>query len=313
MTLRDALGCISWSAILLMASLWIPIFGPFVSLLSALPFLYYATKLGLKQGAILLVMTVAAVGVFVRMLGYPQLFFFSLELGIFGLALSEIFRRELGFGRTVLTAMACMLGLGALFLTLGGLAKGLGPVALVEEYLRASLSGALEAFSQMAPDSESAREAREYGEAVLGVLMRLLPSLAVLGTGFVVFLNILMSRPLFRFGGLAFPAFGPLDQWKSPERLVWALIASGFALFFSSGGIKWLGLNALIVILAIYLLQGFSILFFFLNKYRVPPWVRMGIYFVIAFQQLFFLVLAAAGVFDQWIDFRKVEKEGKKS
>jgi len=67
-------------------------------------------------------------------------------------------------------------------------------------------------------------------------------------------------------------------------------------------------INVLIVAMAVYLFQGLSILFFFLNKYHVPTWMRVGIYFLIAVQQVFFALMALVGLFDQWIDFRKIHK-----
>lgn len=309
MSLKDALGCIGWSAFFLMAFLWIPVLGPFVSLFTPLPFLYYATKLGLKQGFALSVATFGAIALVGYATGQPQISLVCLEWSLLGLALSEILRRQWGLGRALLAGTAFMSGMGGLFLVFGALAKGLGPLELVEQYLRGALNSALGVFEGMEPDSERALTARTYGEALVRMVLRISPALAVLGSGLVVCLNIMLSRPLFRLGGLPVPDLGPLDRWKAPETLVWGLISSGFALFFFSGAIKWIGLNALIILTAIYLIQGFSILLFFLNKYRVPPWIRIGIYLVIAFQQLFFVLLSAAGLFDQWIDFRKIGRE----
>jgi uncharacterized protein YybS (DUF2232 family) len=86
---------------------------------------------------------------------------------------------------------------------------------------------------------------------------------------------------------------------------------SGFALFFLSGGIKLIAINVLIVIMAAYLFHGLSIILFFLNKYKIPSWMRIGIYFLIIVQQLFLAVLALAGLFDQWIDFRKIHRRAE--
>jgi uncharacterized protein YybS (DUF2232 family) len=97
-----------------------------------------------------------------------------------------------------------------------------------------------------------------------------------------------------------------MDRWHAPEFMVWGVIASGFTLFLSIPGVELIAINGLIVMLAIYVFHGLSILLFFLNKYRVPSWLRFGIYFLIFFQQIFLVVLALAGLFDQWIDFRKL-------
>jgi len=70
-----------------------------------------------------------------------------------------------------------------------------------------------------------------------------------------------------------------------------------------------LAINALIVLMVIYFFHGLSIVLFFLNKYNVPSWARFGIYFFIVVQQLFFVVLVFGGLFDQWVDFRKMRRK----
>jgi uncharacterized protein YybS (DUF2232 family) len=130
----------------------------------------------------------------------------------------------------------------------------------------------------------------------------------IIGTGFAVWLNVVIAKPLFHMGQLEYPDFDPMDCWQAPEGLVWVVIVSGFALFFLSGGIRLLAINALIILMFVYLFHGLSIVLFFLNKYRVPSWIRIGVYFLIIIQQLFLVLLALAGLFDQWIDFRKIRR-----
>jgi uncharacterized protein YybS (DUF2232 family) len=105
---------------------------------------------------------------------------------------------------------------------------------------------------------------------------------------------------------MAYPPYGALDRWRSPELMVWGVIAAGFSLFLPFPRIRLLATNALIVMMAVYVFHGLSILVFYLNKYRVPPWIRFGVYFLIVFQQIFVIGLALAGLFDQWIDFRRI-------
>jgi uncharacterized protein YybS (DUF2232 family) len=142
----------------------------------------------------------------------------------------------------------------------------------------------------------------------MATISQIYPSLMIIGTGFALWLNVVIARPLFRMGNLAYPEFISMDRWQAPDHLVWGLIISGFALFLSSESIQFLAVNALIVILAIYLFHGLSIIVFFLNKYHVPSWIRLGIYVLIVVQQLFLAVLTFAGLFDQWIDFRKIHR-----
>jgi uncharacterized protein YybS (DUF2232 family) len=125
----------------------------------------------------------------------------------------------------------------------------------------------------------------------------------------VVWVNVVISRPLFRMGNIRYPDFGPMDRWQAPEFMVWGVIAAGFALFFPKASIRLLAINSLIVLSVIYIFHGLSIVLFFFNKYRVPTWARLGSYILIILQQIFLVGLAFAGLFDQWIDFRKIHKK----
>jgi uncharacterized protein YybS (DUF2232 family) len=102
-----------------------------------------------------------------------------------------------------------------------------------------------------------------------------------------------------------------MDRWQTPEVMIWGVIGSGFALFLLPGVIQSFAANILIVLMVIYLFQGLSIILFFLNKYHLPSWIRVGVYFLIVIQQFFLLLLALAGLFDQWLDFRKLRRESE--
>ncbi|MGD2125725.1 MAG: YybS family protein [Desulfobacteraceae bacterium] len=306
MKVSEVLGCVATATVLLLASGWIPFAGPFFTLLTPLPFLYYTTKLGLFAGVKVLIITLLVVGVIGNLSGYPQSIFLCLEFGLLGLTISEIYRREFTIGRTILWGTGIMLLLGLIILTLIGLSKNMGPLKLVLSYLQNNLRGTVEVYENMGGDPEKAVQFKEYAKILTDIIMKIYPALVIMGTGFVVWFNVVVSRHLFRLGNLQYPDFGPTDQWWAPERMVWGLIAAGFSLFLPVAVIRWMAINTLIVVLTVYVFHGLSIILFFLNKYRVPSWIRLGVYFLIIFQQIFLIGLAFAGLFDQWIDFRKI-------
>jgi uncharacterized protein YybS (DUF2232 family) len=308
MRFKDVMGCVSAALIMLLASAWVPILGPFIGLLTPLPFLYYTTKLGPQQGLKFVALTLLILGIIATLAGFPYIIFFGIELGLLGLVISEIYRRELTFGLTVFVGTGLMLCIGAVMLLLVGLPKGMSPMDLTLTYFQENISGAIEAYRETGLEPEKLQQLEEFGKLLTDILSKVYPALLVIGTGFVVWLNIVLSRPLFTLKALKYPDFEPMDRWRAPEFMVWGFIASGFALFLPTTGIKLLGINALLVMGVIYAFHGFSIVLFFLNKYRVPPWIRFVVYVMIVFQQLFLLILAMAGLFDQWFDFRKIYK-----
>ena len=82
---------------------------------------------------------------------------------------------------------------------------------------------------------ENALELKAFGKAFMDTISRIYPSLMIVGIGFTVWLNIVIAKPVFRIGNLAYPDFAPLDRWKTADGLVWGVIVSGFALFCRQG------------------------------------------------------------------------------
>jgi uncharacterized protein YybS (DUF2232 family) len=308
MKIKDVLGCVGWAAFLLLSSIWIPFIGPFLSLLTPLPFLYYSTKLGFYRGIKLAGLTILIIALIAKLAGYPQIIVFAVELGFFGLVLSELFRRQMSIGKTVFCATSFMVLLGLVILFFIALSKNMGPMEMMLKYLQDHLNETIRVYKEMGVSQENAVEFEAFGKAFVDTISRIYPSLMIVGTGFAVWLNIVISKPLFRIGKLPYPDYFLMDRWQAPDHLVWVVIASGFALFFASGGIQSFAINALIIMMAIYLFHGLSILLFFLNKYHVPNWIRVGVYMLIMIQQLFLGLLALAGLFDQWVDFRKIHR-----
>jgi uncharacterized protein YybS (DUF2232 family) len=308
MKLSDLLGCLGGAALLISAFVTIPVLGPLFGLLTPLPFLYFSTKLGFAQGLKASALVLLLIGVTAHLADQTHLVLFSAEFAVLGLVLSELYRRNLSYGRTLLWGTLVMLGVGFGFLYSAGISQGLGPFEVIRGYLKEQVDAVMAIYGSAADDPEKAAELQAYGRAILEVILRIYPSLMIIGTGFVVWLNVTVSRPLFRFGRLKYPDFVPLHHWRVPEYLVWAVIVSGFALFLASGAVKSIAWNVLIVLMAVYLLQGVSILSFFFNKFRFPLWARVGVSLLIVLQQVFLAVLTLAGLFDQWVDFRKIHK-----
>jgi uncharacterized protein YybS (DUF2232 family) len=309
MKIKDVVGCVAWAGVLLLAAMGIPFFGPFLSLLIPLPFLFYSTKLGLNPGVKLAVLTTVTVGMGAKITGYPQMALICLEFSMLGLTLSVLFRRRMSFAQILFWGTAVMMGVGLILLVAISIWRGMGLIEMMRGYLEAQLTGTLTAYQGAGLPPDQVAQLETFGKALVDTFIQVYPALMVLGTAFAVLLNVGVAKPLFRVGRLPYPDFPSLDRWQSPEYLVWGVIAAGFALFFAGGGLRLLAVNVLIVLAAVYMFHGLSIVLFFLNKYRAPTWVKIGVYVLLVVQQLFLALLALGGLFDQWIDFRKIARK----
>ncbi|MBW2636173.1 MAG: DUF2232 domain-containing protein [Deltaproteobacteria bacterium] len=105
-----------------------------------------------------------------------------------------------------------------------------------------------------------------------------------------------------------YPEFGDLSRWKIFDRMIWVFIIAGVSMVVPVKAVKIIGLNILIVLIFIYMLQGLSIVSFYFKKKNMPWFIRGFGYFLIFAQQILLFLVIVLGLIDVWVDFRKLEK-----
>lgn len=93
-----------------------------------------------------------------------------------------------------------------------------------------------------------------------------------------------------------------LKKWRSPQWLVWPTIATGLFLVVDAGRVSEVSLNVFKFLMAIYTIQGLSILSFFFDLWNVRGFFRAAGYLVSIFVMM--PLLLSLGFFDLWFDFR---------
>ena len=305
MKLTDIIGCGGSVALLLLAFVWIPVLGLLLALLTPLPFLYYATKLGLRDGMKLAAITLLIVGLIANLAGVPEMMASCFASALLGLILSESYRRRLTLGFTIFLGTCSVLVITVLFFFLVNPSGETWVTEMNPERPQDNERDILQTYKDLGLNEEQVIQLQD-------IIPKIYPAILIVGSALNVCFIVLLSRRLLLFKGLPYPDFGPMDRWQSPELMVWGVIATGFALFLSTGSIRWFSINCLIVMAVIYVLHGLSIVQFFLNRHRTPLWLRFGVYLLIFIQPIFLGTLATAGLFDQWVDFRKINKEAGK-
>ncbi|MGK5084468.1 DUF2232 domain-containing protein [Bdellovibrionota bacterium FG-1] len=93
-----------------------------------------------------------------------------------------------------------------------------------------------------------------------------------------------------------------LREWKAPEWLVWPTIVTAFFLIVEVGRISYISLNLFRFFMAIYAIQGLSVLSFFFDLWKVRGFFRTVGFLIATF--LMMPLLLSLGFFDLWFDFR---------
>src|SRR5215475_7252465 len=145
-------------------------------------------------------------------------------------------------------------------------------------------------------------------EALPQLVFTVLPALMVIGHLFTNLFNYILVR---RYCQRSQPPLrldpDDLAGWRASDYLVWVFLASGAALLVPIDLVSTIGLNVLLVTLAIYLLQGLAIVLFWGRRLPLPLGVQclmIAVVFLIA-GPLSVIVCTAVGLFDLWVDFRR--------
>lgn len=295
------------SSLLLVASLYLPIIGFISTVLMPLPILLYRSKLGRKTGAIVPCLTFIVMVILLDR-GSMDLLLFT-ELLLLGFVLSELIEINISIEKTILYACGVILGTGVLGLFFYGAITDKGMVSIISTYVTRNLEMTLALYENMGVSEKSLDLISGQFDRIHYVMVRIIPALVFSFTLFVAWASLLLAKPMLTRRALFFPDFGSLNLWKAPDYLVWVIIGSCVTLLLGDGMLRTLGLNGLIISVAIYLLQGIAIVTFYFDKIGFPRIIRIVLYSLIAMQHLILFGVIGLGFFDMWVNFRRLGKK----
>jgi uncharacterized protein YybS (DUF2232 family) len=299
---------IAVSSLAFLAASLIPLLGAFFLILTPLPTIYYYSKMGRIQGFAILVVSLFLVAIVLTVSGSLANLPFLFMTGLLGIFLSEIFRRNYSIERTVIYPVTAVLMLWCSFIVIQSLSAGEEPWRLIEDYIGKNIQESIQFYAQLDIPAEQIDFLKENFKEITNFFANIFPAIVLVSASFVVWLNILAAKEIFTRTGMWHPDFGDLSRWKAPEGLIWLLIAAGGLLLVPVSLVRIISLNLVIVCMFVYLLQGLSIISFLFKTKNVHRSFRMLFYFLIFAQQYLILLLAAVGVFDLWVNFRKFIK-----
>jgi uncharacterized protein YybS (DUF2232 family) len=294
------------SVLLLMSGVVLPPAGVILLPLVPQPVLSFAFKF--KQGRGLT--AAGAIGVtllFLIFTGKELAFIYGL-FALMTILLSLLLGRIRSIELLVTTIAA------AIFVVSGALLFAyFGSLNAVAESFRSNLlqhlTAAARLYEQMGFPQESLDLLQERTPQIVEMMLQLLPGLVFVSIGLVVLANVLLLCRRFPDRRAQWISVANLREWNGPEPMVWGLIACGFVLVIPGLEVvhPWAA-NVLLVIAACYFAQGLSIIAYFFHKNNVPRFLRAVTYVLIAFEQIFTVLVVGLGLFDLWGDFRRLKK-----
>jgi len=283
----------------------IPLTGVATWLLLPLPVLFYRLKSGRNGGMVIILASLAILMLLTRNIAMILFYFGSLLMT--GFILGECIENHLPIGKIMLfTAIsvfgACIVG-GVLY----SVVQGQEIQQLISGYISNyyAMSGDLfSEFERLYPEMNLDRQLFEKENSIL---LLAAPGIFINSYLMMMWLNIIVMRKILLKKGIVVKTIENLNRWKAPDHLVFGLIALSVLIFFASGVLKFVCINLLIVLLLVYFFQGIAVVSFFFQKKRTPFGIRFFFYLLIAILPQFLFLVIGCGLFDTWINFRKLD------
>ena len=302
---RWAAGLAALASLALFAAGWlIPVLGSLAGLIAPLPLLLAYGRGGAAAGRWALALAVGG-----AILGFQFIAtgggLYYMFYAMLALAVGESMMRGLPADWAV--ALGGVGGLVCGMIILWGFwgisGLELGPAG--QAYWQSELDKVVEAYRQMGMGPEEAERLRRIFQITGRAVLRSALGLLAAGSLLLAWTNLLLARrwsPAWQKGR-------PLYLWKAPERLVWLLIVAGGLLALGQGFWFWVGANLLVVLSLIYFFQGLAVLAFWLDTKNAPRPLRVVIYLLVALEVFMIVLVALAGLFDLWFNFRRLESK----
>ena len=290
------------SAALFLAAAVIPLVGAMSSIFAPAPVLLFSVGFARARlrAAVAIILGGAAV---MALGGWLAALAYLVTFGLAAAVMCDMIERRKPFETIVLVTGALVLAASVIAaFAMAGSAEALAKE--IRDALASGMARGRDFYKVLGIETGMAHDA-EAG--LLDMMLRLCPALVAMCAGFGALLNLAV---FWRMGGrqrLNYPLFGDLARWSTPEWLIWVLLAAGFGMFVPVPALAVAAMDAFVCVAAVYFCQGLAIMAFYFKALVIPPWVRGLIYFVTIIQPVLAALVCAAGIFDLWVDFRRLK------
>ncbi|HKI49785.1 MAG TPA: DUF2232 domain-containing protein [Desulfobacteria bacterium] len=299
---RDVLIPYGIFLVIILVAFIAPPLAMFVGMFTPVPLILVYLQRGKMTGLV----TITAVSLALLVLVGPQLAIaFIAAYGIMAAAMAETIRLSFSFEKIIgISALApTVLTLLMLFIGLDGKSS----MKALEDTIRTEAESYIQVLEKAGETPENLKDIRKSVKATVPIAAKVFPTFILISALVGAITNFLAIRYLWlRFYTRQYFEGVDVSRWMLPDVMVWVLIASVGSMFFGPEISQVAGMNLAIILLFLYFLQGLSVVTHILKAKAFPKWAWVLIFVLIPLNPMFFGLVVGMGLFDIWVDFRKI-------
>lgn len=281
-----------------------PPLGMIVGMLTPVPLILVY----LQRGKITGLMTILAVSVALWLLVGPKLAIaFVTAYGLMAAAMAEATRLSFSFEKIIGVSTLAPTVLTLLMLFIGLTGEGTSFLKTLENTLQSAAEDYIQVLEKSGESPENLKAVRKSVAETAPTAARVVPAFILISTLAGAVFNFLTVRYLWlRFYSKKFFEGMDISRWMLPDVAVWVLIAAVGSMVLGPEFSQAIGMNLTIIFLFLYFLQGLSVVTHILKTKAFPKWVWILVFILIPLNPMFFGLVVGMGLFDIWVDFRKI-------
>jgi len=305
--LRDLLFPVALVFGVVIAVLVFPPLGALLGIVAPAPLLFIYLQRGQVVGLILMGLVFAALFV---LMSPGQALLFVAEYVVMATIMAETIKARLTMDKCIfLSALGSMtLATFLMFVLFADRETSLTDFfqAQIQEHFNQSLN-ALESMGEKQADLTAMKEFFEQSSRTFASAY---PAFIMVGSLITAAVNFFLVRIVWikLYGDTLFRR-EKFSELILPDFLIWGLILSAGSLFLLGNPVGTVGMNLFAMVLLAYLFQGLAILVHILESKKVPKFLWALVFFIIIIQPLLMGLVIGLGIFDIWVDFRKIKQQ----
>jgi uncharacterized protein YybS (DUF2232 family) len=296
-------------AILLTAAVFaVLIFPPMAALVVVLapaPLLFVYLQRGQVVGFILMGLVFV---VLLLLAGPAQAMLFVAEYVVMATILAETVKAQLSMDKCIfLGALGSMVLATMLMVVLFG-----GETSLVEffqQQIMKHFDQSIQALKSMGESQTDLDAMQKAFEETSRTFASAYPAFIMVGSLITAAVNFFLVRFLWiKLYGQTLFRQEKFSELVLPDFLIFLLILSSASLFFIESSIGVVGVNLFALVILVYFFQGLAVTVHILESKNAHVLIWVLVFFLIVIQPVLMGLVIGLGVFDIWVDFRKIRK-----
>ncbi len=246
--------------------------------------------------------------VLLTMIGAAQALLFVAEYVVMATIMAETIKARLTMDKCIfLSALGSMtLATFLMFVLFGGGESSL--TDFFQAQIMQHFDQSMETLKSMGEKQVDLDAMQEFFEESSRTFASAYPAFIMVGSLITAAVNYFLVRIVWaKFYGDTLFRKEKFSELLLPDFLIWGLIVSAGSLFFIGSPAGTVGINLFVLLVLVYLFQGLAILVHTLKSKGVPKFVWILVFFIIMIQPILMGLLVGLGIFDIWVDFRKIK------